>query len=127
MQNITINGQKKTAWLEKELYLKNGSLVLLKHNGVVDRVYMVVSFRDNKNRYKGDDTAPYCTLVNLDNGVYVFEEYCSRKTTVRRVLNHILDLGNQNYSYNLSIPVERYGLYDVEVKYSDEYKIDISI
>lgn len=127
MKNITINGQKKTAQLEKELSLKNGSLVLLKHNGVVDRVYMVVSFRDNKDRYKGDDTAPYCTLVNLDTGVYAFEERCSRKTTVRRVLNHILDLGNRSYSHNLSIPTERYGLYDVEVKYSEEFKIDISI
>ena len=127
MKNITINGQKKTAQLEKELSLKNGALVLLKYNGVVDRVYMVVSFRDNKDRYKGDNTAPYCSLVNLDDGNYAFEERCSRKTTVRRVLNHILDLGNRSYSYNLSIPVERYGQYDVEVKYSDEFKIDISI
>lgn len=127
MKNITINGQKKTTQLEKELYLRNGALVLLKNNGVIDRVYMVVSFRDNKDRYKGDNTAPYCSLANLDDGTYAFEERCSRKTTVRRVLNHILDLGNQSYSHNLSIPVERYGLHDVEVKYSGEFTIDISI
>ena len=127
MKNITINGQKKTAQLEKELSLKNGALVLLKQNGVVDLVYMVVAFRDNKNRYNGDNTGPYCTLVNLDTGGFAFEERCSRKTTVRRVLNHILDLGNASYSHNLSIPGERYGLYDVEVKYSGEFSIDISI
>lgn len=127
MKHITINGQKKTAQLEKELSLKNGSLVLLKHTENIVGVYMVVSFRDNKNRYKGQDTAPYCTLLDLDLGSYVFEERCSRKTTVRRVLNHILRLGSSDYTANANIPAERYGVFDVEVKYSDEFTIDISI
>ena len=127
MKNITINGQKKTAQLEKELSLKNGSLVLLKHTEKIVSVYMVASFRDNKNRYKGADTAPYCTLVNLDTGGYAFEEPCSRKTTVRRVLNHILRLGGSDYAYNANIPVEKYGEFDVEDKYPGEFSIDISI
>lgn len=127
MKNITINGQKKTAWLEKELSLCNGALVLLKHNDKIEQVYMVVSFRDNKNRYQGDNTAPYCTLVNLDNGSFAFEERCSRKTTVRRTLNHLLRLGGCDYSYNASIPEDKYGTYDVEIKYQDEFTIDISI
>lgn len=127
MKNITINGREKTAQLEKELSLKDGALVLLKYNGIVKRVYMVVSFRDNENRYKGNDITPYCTLVNLDTGVYAFEGRCNRETTVRRVLHHILSLGELSHYYNHLIPSKPCGPYDVEVKYSDEFKIDISI
>ena len=67
-------------------------------------IYMVVSFRDNKNKYNGSNTTSYCSLVNLDNGSLAFEERCSRSTTVRRVLNHILRLGfsTQNSLYHLT-------------------------
>ena len=123
MNHITINGQKETDRLERELSLRNGALVLVKNAGAIKSVFMVVSFRDNKGRYVDQDTAPYCTLVNLDSGYYAFEERCSRETTVRRVLNHILRLGTCR-RVDKDNP---YGLYDVEVKYLDEYKIDISI
>ena len=102
MKNITINRQKKTAQLEKPISLTNGALVLLKHNGEIDRVFMVVSFRDNKNRYHGDSTEKYCSLLDLDSGYYAFEERASRKTTVRRVLNHVLRLGTNNYADTIS-------------------------
>lgn len=127
MKNITINGRKKTAQLEKKLSLSNGALVLLKRDGEIDKVFMVVSFRDNKNRYNGDKTETYCTLLNLDTGYYAFEERCSRTTTVRRTLNHILRLGSSNYAHNLSIPEKEYGTYDVEVVYPGDFSIDISV
>ena len=126
MKNISINGIKKLDVLEKEISLNNGTLVLVKNNGEIVNVFMVVSFRDNKNRYNGDPTAKYCSLVNLDNGTYAFEERCSRHTTVRRVLNHLLRLGCASYEYNASIPVKDYGNYDIEVLYGGNYKLDIT-
>ena len=127
MKNISINGKKRVTDLEREIELNNGALVVLKNDNGIDSVYMVVSFRDNKNRYNGASTSKYCTLLNLDSGVYAFEERCSRKTTVRRVLNHLLNLGGCDYFDNLSIPVERYGSFDIEVYRSGEYTIDISL
>ena len=126
MKNISINGIKKLDVLEKEISLNNGALVLQKDNGVILNVFMVVSFRDNKNRYNGDPTGKYCTLLNLDNGTYAFEERCSRYTTVRRVLNHLIGLGCRSYEYNSTIPVEKYGNYDIEVLNPGSYKLDIT-
>lgn len=127
MNNITINGVKTVANLEREITLNNGALVFLKEKGAVKKVFMVVSFRDNKNVYGNQDTGKYCTLVDLDSGYFPFEERCSRKTTVRRVLNHILRLGKANYSYNRSIEVEKYGDHDIEIHALNNYKLDISI
>ncbi len=128
MKNISVNRKKIVVDLEREIVLNNGAIVVVKNgnDGNIISVYMVVSFRDNKNRYEGDSTKNYCTLLNLDNGEFAFEERCSRKTTVRRVLNHILRLGCSDYSYNTSIPVERYGNFDIEVYRSGNYTIDIS-
>lgn len=129
MKNISINGRNRVTNLEREIELNNGAIVILKNgndSNNVDSVYMVVSFRDNKNRYNGERTNKYCTLLNLDEGEFVFEERCSRKTTVRRVLNHLLNLGCTNYAYNQSIPVESYRNYDIEVYRSGEYTIDIA-
>lgn len=126
MNNISINGVKKLDILEKEISLENGALVLQKNNGEIVNVFMVVSFRDHKNRYNGDPTKKYCSLVNLDNGYFPFEERCSRKTTVRRVLNHLLRLGCCDYNYNASIPVKEYGNYDIEVLHGGGYKLDIT-
>ena len=126
MKNITFNGIKKVTNLNKEISLTNGSLVLLKDGGTVKDVFMVVSFRDNKTRYHGDPTTKYCSLVNLDTGYFPFEERCSRNTTVRRVLNHLLRLGSRSYEYNEPIPVSEYGDHDIEIYYNGKYEIDIS-
>lgn len=126
MKHISINGAKKLNNLERQLHLKNGALIFQKNNGEVVNVYMVVSFRDNKNRYRGDATAKYCSLVNLDTGYFVFEERCSRNTTVRRVLNHLLNIGCADYVYNASISTEKYGSYDIELYYVGGYSLDIS-
>jgi hypothetical protein len=127
MKHITVNGAKNTARLERKLSLHNGAIVLLKRNNETNSVYMVVSFRDDKNRYNSDKTKDYCTLLNLDTGYYAFEERCSRDTTVRRVLNHLLRLGCSNYTYNQNIPEDNYNGYDVEVINLGDYSIDISI
>ena len=122
MKNITINGIKKNINLNREITLNNGALVLQKHDDKIVNVFMVVSFRDNKNRYGGADTAKYCTLVNLDNGVFPFEERCSRKTTVRRVLSHLLRLND----YLGHCTDKDYGEYDVEVYAPNTYNLDVS-
>lgn len=123
MKNITINGFNKSVNLERAITLNNGALVLKKHDDKIVDVFMVVSFRDNKNRYNGADTGRYCTLVNLDNGVFPFEERCSRKTTVRRVLSHLLRLND----YVCSCCSDNdYGDYDIEVYAPNTYKLDVS-
>lgn len=123
MQNITINGIKKNINLNRDITLNNGALVLQKHDDKVVNVFMVVSFRDNKNNYAGQSTAQYCTLVNLDNGVFSFEERCSRKTTVRRVLSHLLRLND--YGCNRCSDNE-YDGYDIEILAPNTYNLDIS-
>ena len=125
MKRISITSIKKKDYLEREVTLNNGNLVLLKDNNEVIGAYMVVSFRDNKNRYNGDHTANYCTLVDLESGTFSFEERCSRYTTVRRVLNHLLRLGCSSYSYNESIPTESYGKHTIEVYSKDNYDLSV--
>ena len=89
MQNIKIKGMKTSPDLDRKIRLTNGSIIIQKENDIVIGVYMVISFRDNKNRYAGDSTTGYCTLINLDTGKIAFEERCSRCTTERRVLRHL--------------------------------------
>lgn len=93
MNNVFIKGQIPDLNLDRKLNLHNGSLIIVKQRDTITGIYMVVSFRDNKNKYNGSNTTSYCSLVNLDNGSLAFEERCSRSTTVRRVLNHVLRLG----------------------------------
>ena len=89
MQNIKIKGMKTSPNLDRKIRLTNGSIIIQKENDIVIGVYMVISFRDNKNRYSGESTTGYCTLLNLDSGKMAFEERCSRCTTERRVLRHL--------------------------------------
>ena len=120
MNHITINGQNRKTNLEREIKLNNGSLVFLKNGNKVNQVYMVVSFRDNKNRYNYSPTTAYCSLLNLDTGNYEFEERCSRNTTVRRLLNHLLMVGSD-------MSDEKYRDYDVEIHLKNNYRIDIIV
>lgn len=85
MNNVFIKGQIPDLNLDRKLNLHNGSLIIVKQRDTITAIYMVVSFRDNKNKYNGSNTTSYCSLVNLDNGSLAFEERCSRSTTVRRV------------------------------------------
>ena len=129
MKNITINGKGLEERYERSVKLKNGSIVLVKNGaGDIDKALLVVSFRDNRNQYGGDPTGNYCSLVNLDNGYFMFEERCSRETTVRRVLNHLMRLGGTPRDYiDTDIAYNRYKNYDIEVVPVGDYKIDIAI
>ncbi len=127
MKHITINGRNEATRLEKAVHLYNGNLVLVKRDTKVERVLMVTSFRDGKNQYNGAKTGDYCSLIDLDTGYIAFDERCSRDTTVRRVLNHLLDLGTRDYEYNQAIPLEAYGKYDIECVSNKEYFLDIMI
>ena len=93
MQNISIKGVCDCVDLDRNIKLTNGAVVVQKENNNVIGVYLVISFRDNKNKYGGDTTSTYCSLVNLDNGQLAFEERCSRTTTERRVLRHLTRAG----------------------------------
>ena len=126
MKHITINGRNEAKRLEKPVHLYNGNLVLVKRDTKVERVLMVTSFRDGKNQYNGAKTGDYCSLIDLDTGYIAFDERCSRDTTVRRVLNHLLDLGTRDYAFNQVIPVEKYGDLDIECISNKEYTLDIT-
>lgn len=89
---------------------------------------MVTSFRDNKNKYDGCNTTSYCSLVNLDNGSLVFEERCSRNTTVRRVLNHILRLGfSMPYNPNSKENDGQMKNYDIDYYGNGTYKLEVDL
>ena len=132
MNNISIKGICECVDLDRNIKLTNGSIVIQKENDKVVGVYLVVSFRDNKNKYGNDSTNSYCTLINLDNGQFAFEERCSRATTERRVLRHLTragftypyDLNSREQDskfYNMRVQVYNNGNYKVNLELGDEY------
>ena len=132
MNNISIKGVCECADLDRKVNLSNGSIVIQKEKDQVIGVYLVISFRDNKNKYNGSDTSSYCTLVNLDSGQLAFEERCSRATTERRVLRHLTKSGysmpynpnarDQDYKFqNMRIQVYQNGNYKVNLELGEEY------
>ena len=128
MNNVFIKGQVPDLNLDRKLNLHNGSLVIVKQKDTVTGIYMVVSFRDNKNKYDGSNTASYCSLVNLDNGSLAFEERCSRNTTVRRVLNHILRLGfSMPYNPNSKENDSQMKEYDIDYYGNGAYKLEVDL
>ncbi|MCJ7965759.1 hypothetical protein MT487_01570 [Lachnospiraceae bacterium NSJ-171] len=132
MNNISIKGICECVDLDRNIKLTNGAIVIQKENDSVIGVYLVVSFRDNKNKYGNDSTNSYCTFINLDNGQFAFEERCSRATTERRVLRHLTRAGftypyNPNSReqdskfYNMRVQVYNNGNYKVNLELGDEY------
>lgn len=132
MNNISIKGICECVDLDRNIKLTNGAIVIQKENDSVIGVYLVVSFRDNKNKYGNDSTNSYCTLINLDNGQFAFEERCSCATTERRVLRHLTRAGftypyNPNSReqdskfYNMRVQVYNNGNYKVNLELGDEY------
>lgn len=134
MNNISIKGVCECADLDRKINLSNGSIIIQKEKGQVIGVYLVVSFRDNKNKYGSDSTTSYCSLINLDNGQFAFEERCSRATNERRVLRHLTRAG---YSYpynpdscdqdskfsNMRVQVYSNGNYKINLELGEEYII----
>lgn len=132
MNNISIKGVCECVDLDRNIKLTNGSIVIQKENDKVVGVYLVVSFRDNKNKYGNDSTSSYCTLINLDNGQFAFEERYSRATTERRVLRHLTRAGftypydpnsreQDSKFYNMRVQVYNNGNYKVNLELGDEY------
>lgn len=65
-------------------------------------------------------------MLNLDSGQFAFEERCSRNTTVRRVLRHLLRVG-YTMPYNPDATDDDFQLrnYDVEVHDCGNYKMEL--
>lgn len=135
MNNISIEGICEYVDLDRKIKLSNGAIVIQKEKEQVIGVYLVTSFRDNKNKYGNDSTASYCSLVNLDNGQLAFEERCSRATTERRVLRHLTSAGysypynpnshDQDYKFqNMRVQVYCNGNYKINLELKKEYTID---
>ena len=91
---VTLNNNRiipNTPNGEIPICLYNGSLVLhfSKSRRELLGAYIVTSFRDHKNRYAGDNSQSYCSLIDMETGYIKFEERCSRNTTMKRVLSHL--------------------------------------
>lgn len=128
MNNVFIKGQIPDLNLDRKLNLHNGSLIIVKQRDTITGIYMVVSFRDNKNKYNGSNTTSYYSLVNLDNGSLAFEERCSRSTTVRRVLNHVLRLGfSMPYNPNSKENDNQMKDYDIDYYGNGAYKLEVDL
>ena len=128
MNNVFIKGQIPDLNLDRKLNLHNGSLIIVKQRDTITAIYMVVSLRDNKNKYNGSNTTSYCSLVNLDNGSLAFEERCSRSTTVRRVLNHVLRLGfSMPYNPNSKENDNQMKDYDIDYYGNGAYKLEVDL
>ena len=128
MKNIMIYRQKDNLNLDRKIKLNNGAIVIQKENGQEVAAYLVVSFRDGKNKYKGDRTSEYCTLINLDTGQFAFEERCSRNTTERRVLRHLTRSG-YDYPYNPDSHAQDSKFSDMEIQVIDieDYQMNLFI
>lgn len=131
MNNITIKNISECADLDRKINLKNGSIIIQKKNDEVIGVYMVISFRDHRNKYGDFNVGEYCSLFNLDSGQLDFEERCSRATTERRVLRHLTRAGylypytqtpdEQDYKFqNMRIQVFPVGEYKIEIELGRE-------
>lgn len=128
MNNVFIKGQIPDLNLDRKLNLHNGSLIIVKQRDTITGIYMVVSFRDNKNKYNGSNTTSYCSLVNLDNGSLAFEERYSRSTAVRRVLNHVLRLGfSMPYNPNSKENDNQMKDYDIDYYGNGAYKLEVDL
>ena len=128
MNNVFIKGQIPDLNLDRKLNLHNGSLIIVKQRDTITGIYMVVSFRDHKNKYNGSNTTSYCSLVNLDNGSLAFEERYSRSTTVRRVLNHVLRLGfSMPYNPNSKENDNQMKDYDIDYYGNGAYKLEVDL
>ena len=118
MNNVTINGKNFEILGNTPFILNNGNLVLhYNRQGSVVGAYIVTSYREVKNN--GNQTRPYCSLVNLDNGYLAFEERCSRNTTMVRILSHLSPCA---YGGKNAVAEGQY----IEVYAGGEYTIDIS-
>ena len=127
MRNIRINKDETYNHLNKKIKLNNGSLVFLKEYGKIIKVFLVTSFRDGTGKYLGLSTSEYCSLLDLDNGQIIFKERCSRDTTIKRILSHILRLNNKkNVNDNIN-DILLSTKYDIEVYSLGSYILDINI
>lgn len=122
MKNIDIMTGKKDFGLDRKINLKNGSLVIQKLGDEITGVYLVTSFRSNgRSQYRDKSTSEYCTLINLDTGCIAFEERCSRATTERRVLRHLLHPAEEiTEKYDMRISVYPCGDYRIGLKLFEE-------
>lgn len=86
-----------------EVRLNNGMIILFQNSqSSKPRPYIVTSFRNSKttSNPRWDDTAQYCSLVDLENGNLVCEEPISRKTTKPRITAHLFKHDECKYADN---------------------------
>lgn len=121
MRNVRVRASKDNERLSTPIRLDNGCMVFLKKRDTVVGTYMVIPFRDHGGRYGDDSAYKYCSLIDLETGLIVFSDRCSRDTTVQRLLNMIpfVYLPSQIFC----IPNN----YDIVVKRREQYTLDIEV
>lgn len=98
MPNVEV--VSKEASIYEDIRLNNGMIVLLQVSASSKpKSYIVTSFRNSKttSNPRWDDTATYCSLVDLEAGNIVCEEPISRKTTRPRILAHLFKYSDNKY------------------------------
>lgn len=122
MKNIEIKNACNYSDLDRKINLQDGSIIVQKKESKITGVYLVVPFRDNKNKYENQSTTSYCSLINLDTGQYAFEERCSRATSERRVLHHIEKIEHETDEkiQNMRIQVYSNGNYKISIELRKE-------
>lgn len=128
MNNISIKGVCDCNDLDRKITLQDGTLVVQKENENVLGVFLVIPFRDNKNKYGNQQTSTYCSIIDLDTGKLKFEERCSRSTTERRLLRHLTRSGF-SYPYEPDSHEQDKNFKDmrVQVYRNGNYKLDIDL
>ena len=127
MNNVTIVGRTTDNHLDEIVTLHNGTLIILNNTqGYIQGAYVVTSFRNHNSQYEGVNFTSYCSLFDLDNGQFAFQERCSRNTTKRRVLRHLLRLGyTAPYHPDCTDQDDKLIGFDIEVYDKGKYVFEI--
>lgn len=127
MKNVTVNGKKWEVFGNKSVMLNNGDLVLhYNRMGVCLGAYLVISFRDNENKYYGSNTQNYCSFVDLDSGKFKFEERCSRHSTIGRILSHLNrhnDKGESACKEGQYVKIYRRNSYQIDLNFEESEEV----
>lgn len=117
------------SFVNSQTKLNNGTLVIhYSITGAVLHEYLIIPFRNNKNKEEFRATQQYCSLIDLETGRIAFEEPCSRNTDIYRILCHLNKssyygesaVKEQILNQSLSIhPLHRYDL-EIQIKGEEE-------
>lgn len=122
---VTIKTNKSAK--NQPVKLVNGTLLLhLSTTGAVLHKCLAIPFRNNKGNECWNNTANYCSLLDLETGKILFEEPCSRNTDFFRILRHLnrsISYGDDavtQHIFNQTLAIHDLTSYDLEIVIKEE-------